>query len=728
MSTQASVDTTRLDAVSCCVTSLRRLFAVVRLVWPLVGAVLILLGLSYETMSIMSSTRAYVNGESLWSKGHKDSVFHLIQYARTSDPADYERFQEAIKVPLGDQIARLNLDGPDPDRAVARAGFLQGGVHPDDVDGIIVMFQRFRNISFFAAVVDLWSKGDAYIDQLRVLGDDMHRLISAGNVDPAKLEALNVRLRAINNSLTPLTSEFSVVLGDASRTTRKILWIVMLSATGILMPLGLGLVGRILRRSDALRSQKEEAQRASVDARQREQATQLILDSTGDGILIVELLGVLRTQPSRAAREWFGAPSPDVKVWDYLHPNNSGFRGNFEVAFSQLVEGFLPFDLAATQMPSRFERDGKTFDLEYREVLDGQTLVRVLVLVRNATAAVEADKAQAEASEKQSAIGHILADKQGFHSFIDETRAQLTELASDDPIVVRRVLHTLKGNASIMGLSSVAALCHRLEDGLVDDPLAVLSAELRKELVDRFEARIESIGEFIRIGDATAIDLRDAEYSAFLSALRGGAEHALLLEIASSWAWDRSLDQLERLSAHIVQISRRLDKPVQVKISHYGLRVSREALAAFWPTLVHVVRNAVDHGIEDAATRAARGKAPTGTIELVTSLEGEVFSLEIRDDGKGIELAEFTAAAALRGHQVRSDEDVANVLFADGFSTKDEVTELSGRGVGLGAVRAQCEAVGGRTRVAWVAGAGMTFRFEFPAALARAVTSIAPAS
>ena len=705
-------------------TLLRRWFAVVRLVWPLVGAVLILLGLSYESMSIMSSTRAYVNGESLWSKGHKDAVFHLIQYSRTSAPTDYELFQEAIKVPLGDRVARLNLDGPNPDRAVARAGFLQGGVHPDDVDDIVVMFQRFRRISFFAAAVDAWSKGDEYIDQLRVLGDDMHNLIAAGNVDPAKHEALNARLRTINSTLTPLTSEFSVVLGDASRTTRKILWLVMLSATGILMPLGLGLVGRILTRSDAMRRQKEEAQRASVDARQREQSTQLILDSTGDGILIVELSGTLLTQPSRAARQWFGAEPPDAKVWDYLHPNNLSFGGTFEVAFWQVAAGLLPFDVAATQLPSRFEREGKIFDLEYREILEGETLVRVLVLVRNVTLAAEADKVKAEASEKQSIISHILTDKQGFHSFIDETRTQLTQLATDDPIVVRRVLHTLKGNAAIMGLSSFSAHCHRLEEGLIDDPLAVLSSELRAGLADRFEARIDSIGEFIRIGNATAIELRDDEYSAFLGALRSRTEHASLLEIASSWTWDRSLDQLERLGAHIVQIARRLDKPVQVKISHHGLRVSREALSAFWPTLVHVARNAVDHGIEDAATRAQRGKAPTGTIELVTSLEGEVFRLEIRDDGKGIELAEFAAAAARRGHQVRSEDDVTKMLFADGFSTKDQVTEWSGRGVGLGAVRAACEAVGGRTHVAWVAGAGMTFRFEFPAALAQAVTSI----
>ena len=112
--------------------SLRKLREIVTIVWPLLAAVAFLLWLAFESMSIISSTRAYVNGESLWSKGHKDAVFHLLQYARTRDRADFARFEEAITVPLGDQRARLTLDGPVPDVGEARKGFLQGGVHVDD--------------------------------------------------------------------------------------------------------------------------------------------------------------------------------------------------------------------------------------------------------------------------------------------------------------------------------------------------------------------------------------------------------------------------------------------------------------------------------------------------------------------------------------------------------------------------------------------------------------------
>ena len=109
---------------------LKTLGGVMKIVWPLVGAVLILLGLAYESMSIISSTRAYVNGESLWSKGHKDAVFYLIEYSRTGDEHNYRLFEQAMSVPLGDRKARLNLDGPTPDHAIARAGFLQAACTP----------------------------------------------------------------------------------------------------------------------------------------------------------------------------------------------------------------------------------------------------------------------------------------------------------------------------------------------------------------------------------------------------------------------------------------------------------------------------------------------------------------------------------------------------------------------------------------------------------------------
>src|SRR5258705_12092306 len=85
---------------------------------------------------LLSSVRAYVTGESLYSKGQKDAQIYLLDYAQYHKEDDYRRFQQALAVPLGDRIAREALQQPDPDLALARSGFLQGGNHPDDIGGL----------------------------------------------------------------------------------------------------------------------------------------------------------------------------------------------------------------------------------------------------------------------------------------------------------------------------------------------------------------------------------------------------------------------------------------------------------------------------------------------------------------------------------------------------------------------------------------------------------------
>ena len=100
------------------------------------------------SIDVLSSVRAYVTGESLYSKGQKDAQIYLLDYAQYHKEDDYRRFQQALAVPLGDRIAREELQRPDPDLAVARKGFLQGGNHPDDIDGLIRLFRWFHGIKF----------------------------------------------------------------------------------------------------------------------------------------------------------------------------------------------------------------------------------------------------------------------------------------------------------------------------------------------------------------------------------------------------------------------------------------------------------------------------------------------------------------------------------------------------------------------------------------------------
>ncbi len=234
----------------------RRLFVV-----SFMMVVALLVGLGLASVDTLSAVRAFVGGESLWSKGQKDAVQALHLYARSRDPADFGRFMAALSVPLGDRIARLELDRPDPDLNIARQGFLQGANHPDDVDGMIRLYRNFRHVSFMADAIAIWAEGDEQIAQLVALGDQLRLELSGPQPDMRRVEALLVQVHDLNEALTQLERRFSDRLGEASRITGRILMVATL-AVAVVLGLTVGLyMHRMLQRQErterALRESNE---------------------------------------------------------------------------------------------------------------------------------------------------------------------------------------------------------------------------------------------------------------------------------------------------------------------------------------------------------------------------------------------------------------------------------------------------------------------------------------
>ncbi len=155
---------------------------------------------------------------------------------------------------------------------------------------------------------------------------------------------------------------------------------------------------------------------------------------------------------------------------------------------------------------------------------------------------------------------------------------------------------------------------------------------------------------------------------------------------------------------------------------HTGL--DKTVLDAMADPLLHLLRNAVDHGLETPEVRAALGKSPHGTIRLKAGHEGGSVVLEIADDGRGIDPAAVRAKAVERGLTTADDadrmpdEELFGFLFTAGFSTRDVVSELSGRGVGLDVVRAKVEGLKGTVAVQSKPGRGTTFVVRLPMTLA----------
>lgn len=160
-------------------------------------------------------------------------------------------------------------------------------------------------------------------------------------------------------------------------------------------------------------------------------------------------------------------------------------------------------------------------------------------------------------------------------------------------------------------------------------------------------------------------------------------------------------------------------KPVNLKIRGGSTLIDRSILEALNEPLLHLLRNAFDHGIEDSATRKAQGKPEEGLIEISAAYRGNQTVIILRDDGRGIEIEKIKTRALQMGLNAEeiaaaSERDLVDLIFEPGFSTASEVTDLSGRGVGMDVVRTNLQQVRGEIQVYTEPGVGTTFAIAVP--------------
>ncbi|PRP95245.1 hybrid sensor histidine kinase/response regulator [Enhygromyxa salina] len=349
-----------------------------------------------------------------------------------------------------------------------------------------------------------------------------------------------------------------------------------------------------------------------------------------------------------------------------------------------------------------------------------------------------------------------------------------------DPLVVeplRAPLHTLKGEARMLGLTSLAALAHAIEDHLVDDggghslvhvraAVELVHERLHAALVEDAEAeRALERGLALLSGHVLAsaiepspppVSSRPATPAAFsqirvdlveelcerLEVLRvgghasgtngersGGLDPELRQQLAelTELAWSLRLvpvePALDSLSDHARELGRQLGKPLRVTIDAGGAQLERSLLERLQEPLMHLIRNAVDHGIEPSTERGH--KPSQATLEIIARSDGPEVVLAVVDDGRGVDVEQVRQQARERGllseaeAQAAGPDELLALLFTTGFSTSKTVSELSGRGIGLHAVRRAIEGLGGEVSLTSTVGRGARCELRVPATISR---------
>jgi len=177
-----------------------------------------------------------------------------------------------------------------------------------------------------------------------------------------------------------------------------------------------------------------------------------------------------------------------------------------------------------------------------------------------------------------------------------------------------------------------------------------------------------------------------------------------------------------RVPRIVHDLSKKLNKDVNVKMTGESTELDKTVLEKIGDPLVHLIRNALDHGIELPEQRKAAGKPETGTIYLNAYHKGGSIIVEIRDDGAGLDKEKIIAKARARGlvanDETISDEKIYDLIFDAGFSTADTVSDVSGRGVGMDVVRKNIKALGGNIDIQSTDGQGTAFTIRLPLTLA----------
>jgi histidine kinase len=449
-----------------------------------------------------------------------------------------------------------------------------------------------------------------------------------------------------------------------------------------------------------------ETRTRALDAQNMRMRT--LLDNVGQGFILASRAGVMEPQHSRILERWFGVPSANVTFWDYLFAHSADDAAFLSVVWEQVTGGVLPLDVCLEQCPSQVQRDGRTYELAYRPILGSDSHVeQVVVVVTDVTASLAAEQAETQRQELADVLHQALGDRVGFRELVRECKRLIAELSGDcsSPL---RIIHTLKSNCSLWQLRSMVQVCHRIESEMDRG----VSAANKRELARAWD---ESAGKLepLLLRSSSDLSIRANDYEALLAAVENRKPHDELRAQLRSWLAEPLADRFARMGSAAQSLAERLDKgKLDVRIDASDLRVAPDQLGELWASFTHLVRNAVDHGIEAPDERRRMGKRAEATLTFRAYADADEVVLEVSDDGRGIDWSAVAKKAARLGLAANTPAEVQRALFADGLSTRDAVTELSGRGVGLGAVSAAVDALRGKLEVHSTLGQGTTMRFR----------------
>ena len=387
---------------------------------------------------------------------------------------------------------------------------------------------------------------------------------------------------------------------------------------------------------------------ARTDAiREQQREMHLILNNLQEGLVTIDLDGHVAGETSRAIKDWFGSPLPGEALASRIGRRDAAFGMKLAHGLGVMKEGILPAQ-ALGLLPTRLRNGAKTFSVQYRLMSDDDSSLqavstdrraerrsgkeeaeKILVIINDITEHLRCEAVEQRQSDLLEVVRHIVRDRTGFVEFkagADRMVQCLTAGRNAGLEQRKQILHTLKGNSAIFGMTRAAELCQKIENDIAEGNEALAGRDIYE--LDKAWHGICSdadrlLGELLEPG----IEIDRSEYAAILSAMKASVDVRTLARMVESWRFEPSAKRLVRIEHQIRGMAESVGKGnIKVSVESNDLRFDSERFAPFWAAFLEVLRNTVDHAVEESS------------IKLATAIEGEYFVVTVEDDGPGRQL------------------------------------------------------------------------------------------
>lgn len=448
-----------------------------------------------------------------------------------------------------------------------------------------------------------------------------------------------------------------------------------------------------------------------------------ILDNVKFGFLLVDRKLAVQEGYSRSCLELLGKDlkpgSAFLRTIGVAGTRNEPMIAEF---LNQAFDDALPEEMTLHQLPPRVQLGERILSIQASAIRnDKSEVVALLFTIIDATSLEKIEKENL----RHKVLVRLLKEIDSFKDFIDETKTRLQLcrkfLNADDQRKIRGELHTMKGNTAAYEMVDIAKLIHTIEDSIrveASDIDRIESAFIGFLEINFDILQLNWTGETI---EKFAVSKNEIDSILQRVRLSAGTDTIAVKELAS-WASEIQLKSARSLVGALPdygeRLASRLGKTCKIRVDGGDIKMDPERMRPIMQALVHLVRNAIDHGLEVPYERGDKGEE--GSINIRCGDDGKHWTLEIADDGKGIDVERvvnkaissglLTAEKALK----MTNSERCKLVFLNGVSTSDEVTEISGRGVGMSAVAAVVQEAGGNLDINSITGSGTKVLISVP--------------